>query len=153
MAETAQAQATGENIPGRRQEIIALTQAALNSLVVRQAVAAGRFWREVPVAAPLGDGVVEGFIDLLYEREGGLVVVDYKTDAIDAPETAETAQRYRLQGGAYALAAQRATGKPVREVVFLFLRPSKEERLTDVAQLTADAERRAAEYLRGGIAP
>ena len=118
LAETAQAQATGENIPGRRQEIIDLTQAALNSPVVRQAVAAGRFWREVPVAAPLGDGVVEGFIDLLYEREGGLVVVDYKTDAIDAPETAETAQRYRLQGGAYALAAQRATGKPVREVVF-----------------------------------
>ena len=153
LAETAQAQATGENIPGRRQEIIALTQAALHSPVVRQAVAAGRFWREVPVAAPLGEGVVEGFIDLLYEREGGLVVVDYKTDAIDAPETAETAQRYRLQGGAYALAAQRATGKPVREVVFLFLRPSKEERLTDVAQLTAEAEQRAAEYLRGGMAP
>lgn len=153
LAETAQAQATGENIPGRRQEIIDLTQAALNSPAVRQAVAAGRFWREVPVAAPLGDGIVEGFIDLLYEREGGLVVVDYKTDAIDAPETAETAQRYRLQGGAYALAAQRATGKPVREVVFLFLRPSKEERLTDVAQLTADAELRAAEYLRGGMTP
>ena len=150
LAETAQAQAVGENIPGRRQEIIDLTQAALNSPVVRQAVASGRFWREVPVAAPLGDGVVEGFIDLLYEREGGLVVVDYKTDAIDAPETAETVQRYRLQGGAYALAAQRATGKPVREVVFLFLRPSKAERLTDVAQLTAEAELRATEYLRGG---
>ena len=153
LAETAQAQAVGENIPGRRQEIIDLTQAALNSPVVQQAVASGRFWREVPVAAPLGDGVVEGFIDLLYEKDGGLVVVDYKTDAIDAPETAETVQRYRLQGGAYALAAQRATGKPVREVVFLFLRPSKEERLTDLAQLTAEAELRAAEYLRGGITP
>lgn len=151
LAETAQSQALGENIPGRRQEIIALAQVALDSAAVRQAVASGRYWREVPVAAPLGNGgagIIEGFIDLLYETpEGGLVVVDYKTDAIDATETAETAQRYRWQGGAYALALQQATGKPVREVIFLFLRPSKEERLTDIPELVAAAAELAEVHL------
>ena len=151
LAETAQSQALGENIPGRRQEIIDLAQVALDSAAVRQAVASGRYWREVPVAAPLGkgsDGIIEGFIDLLYETpDGSLVVVDYKTDAIDAAETAETVQRYRLQGGAYALALQQATGKPVREVVFLFLRPSKEERLTNIPELTAAAAELAAAHL------
>ena len=151
LTETAQSQALGENIPGRRQEIIDLAQVALNSPAVRQAVASGRYWREVPVAAPLGKGsggIIEGFIDLLYETpDGGLVVVDYKTDAIDASETAETAQRYRLQGGAYALALEQATGKPVREVIFLFLRPSKEERLTDISELVAAAAEVAAAYL------
>ena len=151
LVETAQSQALGENIPGRRQEIIDLAQVALDSAAVRQAVASGRYWREVPVAAPLGKGnggIIEGFIDLLYETpDGGLVVVDYKTDAIDASETAETVQRYRWQGGAYALALQQATGKPVQEVIFLFLRPSKEERLTDIPELTAAAAEVAAAYL------
>ena len=150
LAETAQAQAAGENIPGRRQEIIDLARVALDSLAVQRAVASGRYWREVPVAAPLGDGLVEGFIDLLYETEGGLAVVDYKTDDIDAAETGETLQRYRLQGGAYALAVERATGKAVKEVAFLFLRPNREERLTDIGQLTAEAEGRALAYLQGG---
>lgn len=150
LAETAQAQAAGENIPGRQQEIVDLARIALNSPAVQRAVASGRFWREVPVAAPLGDGLVEGFIDLLYETDGGLAVVDYKTDDVDAAATAEAMQRYRLQGGAYALAVERATGKAVKEVVFLFLRPNQEERLTDIAQLTAEAEGRALAYLQGG---
>jgi ATP-dependent helicase/nuclease subunit A len=79
------------------------------------------------VAAPVRDGVLEGFIDLLFEEDGQLVVVDYKTDALESEEEiVQAMQRYRLQGGAYTLALQKATGQDVKEVVFLFLQPHQE---------------------------
>jgi ATP-dependent helicase/nuclease subunit A len=46
------------------------------------AAAATRRWRELYVAAPLGDRAIEGYIDLLYETPTGLVLVDYKTDTV-----------------------------------------------------------------------
>ena len=102
------------------------------------------------MAAPLDDsieaGLIEGFIDLLFEEEDGLVVVDYKTDAIEAQDTAELANRYRVQGGAYTLALEKATGKSVKEVVFLFLQPQSEESITDVVALKAEAETAAAVF-------
>ena len=87
--DTARAQAAAEGIPQLQSEIAELARAAVSSGIVRRAVASGRYWRESPVAAPIGDGedgggVLEGFIDLLFEEDGELVVVDYKTDAIDA---------------------------------------------------------------------
>ena len=74
------------------------------------------------------------------------MVVDYKTDTIGAKETADTAERYRIQGGAYALALHQVTGKPVKEVVFLFLQPRREEILRDVANLQAEAELATGNY-------
>ena len=59
-------------------------ESAVNSDAVRRAVSSGNYWREAHIAAPIGDGVLEGFIDLLFEEDGELVIVDYKTDAIDA---------------------------------------------------------------------
>lgn len=42
--------------------------------------------------APTGDGVLEGFIDLLFEEDGELVVVDYKTPQTRIqPNTSPTA--------------------------------------------------------------
>jgi ATP-dependent exoDNAse (exonuclease V) beta subunit len=143
---TARAQATAEGIAHREGEVLALARAALDSRVVRRAVAARRLWREVPVAAPLDGCIIEGFIDLLFEEPDGLVVVDYKTDAIDAGETEDAVDRYRIQGGVYALALERATGRPVKEVVFLFLQPRKEESITDVQAIKRLAQARAAEY-------
>ena len=100
------------------------------------------------MGVPVGEGVLEGFIDLLFEEDDGLVVVDYKTDYIDAGEREEQAVgRYRLQAGSYALAIQKATGKPVKEIVLLFLQPSSERSLTEVPQLMEEAERRAETYL------
>ena len=145
--ETARAQARAEGIPLRADEIAELARAAVGSGIARRAVASGRFWREVPVAAPVGDGALEGFIDLLFEEDDGLVVVDYKTDAVGAEDTADAARGYELQAGAYALAIERAVGRPVKEIVFLFLRPAREEVFTDVARLSRRAESRALEAL------
>ena len=148
--ETSRAQAAAEGIPQRWDALARLARRAVENPVVRRAVASARLWREVPAAVPLGDGAVEGFIDLLFEEDGELVVVDYKTDDVDPDETAEAVERYRLQAGAYALVAQRATGKTVKEVIFLFLRPDRAEILTDIPELVAKAEAAAISYLRGG---
>ena len=149
--ETARAQAAAEGIPRRWTEVAALVRTAVDSPAVRRAMAAPRFWREVPVAVPVGEGVLEGFVDLLFEEEGGLVLVDYKTDAADSEHLESAAARYRLQGGAYALALGRATGMPVKEVIFLFLHAGHPVTMTDVDEMSAAAEARAREYLEGRV--
>ncbi|WP_419838095.1 UvrD-helicase domain-containing protein [Candidatus Poriferisodalis sp.] len=115
---------------------------------------------EVYVAAPLSDAdaaapptVVEGFVDLMYEDRatGGLVVVDYKTDALGAMPDAdsERAQQYRQQCAAYAWCLARAAGKPVSRVVLLYLRQDGSPATAD--SLAGDALRAAVDAV-GGIA-
>jgi ATP-dependent exoDNAse (exonuclease V) beta subunit len=119
----AAAQAAAEGVPGRAAEVERLVRAALASPVVREAVAGERYWREVFVSAAVGGTVVEGFIDLLYETPDGYVVVDYKTDNLPADADLDRAlERYRLQGATYALALQQTLGRPVADVVFVFVR-------------------------------
>ena len=151
--DTARAQATAEGIPQLESEVAELAWAAVNSDIVRRAVASGRYWREVHIAAPIGEGedvgVLEGFIDLLFEEHGEVVVVDYKTDAIDQNSTEYIANsRYSEQAGSYALITERVTRKRVKDVVFLFLRPEAEERMQNLEALKAAAESAAEQYLQ-----
>jgi ATP-dependent exoDNAse (exonuclease V) beta subunit len=93
------------------------------------------------VAAPVGGTVLDGFIDLLFEEDGGLVVVDYKTDTLETEEEiAERVRHHRLQAGAYALTVQAATRRTVKEVVFLFLQPKGEASVPDLPAAIAEAE-------------
>ncbi len=137
------AQAAAEGMPDRWGEVRDLSLKALESSAVKRAVASGSYHREVFVGLPVSDTVLEGFIDLLFEEQDGVVIVDYKTDAIGEQETEETARRYRLQAGAYILAVQKITGRKVKEVTFVFLRPQREETLTDVAELAMSAQEAA----------
>ena len=145
----ARVQASAEGIPDLEGDIARLCRVAVESEIVRRAVSSGRFWREVPVAAATGNGSLHGFIDLLFEEQDGLVVVDYKTDRVGQAEPSESAERYRLQGGAYAHGIQRVTGKRVKEVVFLYVQSDTQVRLEDLPGAMQDAERRAAERLVG----
>ena len=147
LEERSRVQAVAEGIPGRDGDVARLARVAIDSGIVRRAVASGRVWREVPVATPVGDGSLHGFIDLLFEEDDGLVVVDYKTDAVSTEGAQESVDRYRLQGGAYAYAVGKATGKPVKEVVFLYLQPWQEVSLDDVPQAMRDAVDAAEELL------
>ena len=142
--DTARAQAVAEGIPDRAAEVARLARTAIDSDIARRAVASGRLWREAPMASPVPGGAMQGYIDLLFEEDGELVVVDYKTDAIDAAHVPDAAQRYELQAGAYALMVSRATGKRVKEIVFLFLRPKREQPFHNVEELSARAELAAA---------
>jgi ATP-dependent exoDNAse (exonuclease V) beta subunit len=74
------------------------------------------------VATSVGGTTLEGYVDLVYRRPDGLVVVDYKTDPWrDDADLDDKVARYRLQGASYAVALEQATGTAVAECVFLFL--------------------------------
>src|SRR5207249_3156258 len=99
----AAAQAAAEGVADKVRVVAALTRSALATPTVR-AAAASRHWCEVYVAAPIGDTLLEGYIDLLYRGPDGLVVVDYKTDHVpDEGALAQRLEHYRRQGAAYAL--------------------------------------------------
>ena len=129
-----------EGILPRTAEIEQLVLSACNSGVVKRAVESGNLMREVPFSVPipslnLPKRTMEGYIDLLFEEEDGLVVVDYKTDNISENNSQEVLSRYRLQGAAYAMGVEKAISKPVKEVVFLFLRSNIEEKIVDLETL------------------
>jgi ATP-dependent helicase/nuclease subunit A len=121
----AAAQAAAEGVPARVGVIAALARSALASDLVRRA-AVRPHWREVYVGCPLGDGVLEGFVDLLYRDDDGLVVVDYKTDSWRHEHDLDAkVDRYRVQLAAYAHAVGVVVGDPVVRAVLLFLAPDR----------------------------
>ncbi|HWP98914.1 MAG TPA: UvrD-helicase domain-containing protein, partial [Vicinamibacterales bacterium] len=99
-------------------EVEAAAETALAFLahpLVRRAAAATGLRRELPVAFTLPGGeLVEGTVDLVFEEDGRLVLVDFKTDA-GAAEIA----RYRRQAQLYAIALGRAWGRPVEAVLLV----------------------------------
>ncbi|MEQ8717831.1 MAG: UvrD-helicase domain-containing protein [Acidimicrobiales bacterium] len=117
----ASAQAAAEGVVARAGLVAALAGSALDSEVVARAAHLPH-WRELYVAALLGERILEGYVDLLYRTPEGLVVVDHKTDQLGGPrDFARAADRYGLQGAAYSLAVEEATGEQVVSCVLLFL--------------------------------
>ena len=158
------AQAVTEGVTASHGDIESFVRSALASEDVQRA-AQSRHWREVYTAAPdahsepggVSTTVIEGFIDLLYEdpATGGLVVVDYKTDALgEMPDTdTPRAEQYRRQGAVYAWCTERATGREVTQVVLLYLRqgePARADRLEgDALRAAVDAAGGVAAELSG----
>ena len=123
----AAAQAAAEGIEGEQERIAALARSALAAPSVVEAAALPH-WREVYVGVPFGDTVLEGYVDLLYRRDDGLVVVDHKTDRVaDDLELAGKLAAYRLQLAAYALAVERATGETVVDARLVFCARGRRE--------------------------
>jgi ATP-dependent helicase/nuclease subunit A len=117
----ARAQAAAEGISQRAEEVARLAKRACDSEPVRRAIASGRLWREVPIGAPSGEVVLEGFIDLLFETPQGYEIVDYKTDDVRADEMESRMDHYRVQGEAYAELVRTITGKTPVAVSFVFV--------------------------------
>jgi len=140
----AAAQAAAEGVPALAGDIARRVRGVIESASVRAAVESDRYWREIFVAVPIGDRVLEGFIDLLYESPSGdLVVVDYKTDGVRTDQDADEAVgRYRLQAAAYAVAVQRSLQRSVARCAFLFAGPSRclERDLADLTTACAEVE-------------
>ncbi len=117
----AKAQAMVEGVPKRWKLIEQLARVALATDIAREAASASWCSREMFVAAELEGQLVEGYIDLVYRTDAGLVIIDWKTDAVDNDDDLkEKLTRYRLQGGAYAAALEAATGEKVARMVFVF---------------------------------
>lgn len=82
---------------------------------------------EVPLLLGIGGTVLRGSIDLLVERDGAPpLVVDYKTDRLDAADPVERAAHYGVQRSIYALAVAEALGAPEVEVAYVFLERPEE---------------------------
>ena len=135
------AQCEAEAVTGRLHDVRRLVADALTAPSVRQA-ASSPHWREVYACTPVDGGrLLEGYVDLLYRRADGLVVVDYKTAATaDPAELDRRVAGYRIQGASYALAVAASTGEPVVQVTFLFLTPDGpvERHLVDLDRAVAD---------------
>ncbi len=57
--------------------------------------------------------LIQGIIDVFFEEEDGIVLLDYKTDSVSSG--GELADRYRTQMELYQEAIERALGKTVKE--------------------------------------
>jgi len=149
LEEISKAQAAAEGIPDKWEEVAELVLNGLESSVVKRAVASGKYYREVFVSTPLEGGLIEGFVDLLFEESEGLVIADYKTDVLDNEDKEmKAAEKYNLQAGTYALAVSQATGIPVKEVVLIFLRSGKEVNLSNIKDLQDNAFNKATAILK-----
>jgi len=78
--------------------------------------------REVPLLMPWDGQIMEGVIDLIYERDGLLYLADYKTDRITEEELTQTAERYHQQAQIYSLAARQSLNRDVAAFKLIFLR-------------------------------
>ncbi len=143
--DAAAAQATAEGVARQSAIVKQLARSALTTDVAR-AAASSQHWRELYVAAPVGDRLVEGYIDLLYRSPEGLVVVDWKTDQVEGDDdVAAKVARYRLQGASYVAALEAATGEAVDRMVFVFLAPdgATEDDLPDLGRAVREVRDRA----------
>ena len=98
-------------------EAAELAGACWRAAPVRAAAASPEVYRELPIGALLNGAVVSGAVDLLYRDGDEWVIVDYKTDR--GADAGVLRERYTPQGAAYAVAVEAATGRVVREVVFV----------------------------------
>ncbi len=105
------------------EEALGLIRRVAGGELLRRAAASPRRYRELPFLMEIEGRAVRGTADLVFEEGGGLVIVDFKTDAVQTGEAAGRAEKYAHQGMAYAVGLEAASGKTVREVVFAFLRP------------------------------
>ena len=108
-----------------------------------EAAAAGNLQRELPFSTLLGETILTGTIDALAVSDGSVLVVDYKTGGPLPGTLEEAAGHYRMQIGAYALAAGRMFPGSMVEVTLVFLdRPGAEAdagyRSEDLSQLESE---------------
>jgi ATP-dependent helicase/nuclease subunit A len=153
VAELAAEVAAENDVADEAGTVGALVRAALDHELVRRAARAERLYREVPVNVQVGGTVLEGFIDLAFEEEGEVHLVDYKTDEVPEAEVESHAEGYRLQMGAYALAAARVFGRRPASASLLFLRPGRAAPVEVDDELMGSVEEHcehvAREHLRG----
>jgi ATP-dependent exoDNAse (exonuclease V) beta subunit len=104
-------------------EALELVERFHSSELGRRAAGAQRIEREFDFVMALEDVVLRGQIDLWFEERGELILVDYKTDSVEAEEAERRAAQYALQLRLYALALERLAGKLPGQALVCLLRP------------------------------
>lgn len=95
---------------------------------VANAVNCGSVRREQPFVFEYEGQLIQGIIDLYFEEDGELVLVDYKTDRDMKDEAGEKelVKRYAIQLDYYAKALTQLTGKKVKEKIIYSFALGKE---------------------------
>ena len=78
--------------------------------------------REIPFVLPWDGQIMEGVIDLVYERQGQLYVADYKTDQVTDGDIAGVMHDYRHQAQVYTEAVRRGLNRDVAAFRLILLR-------------------------------
>ena len=96
----------------------------LNSDVGRRAAASPKSAREWAFIVEIDGTILRGTIDLWFEDNGSIHLVDYKTDEVSAVDAAARAREYAPQLALYAIALERALGLRPKVASLHFLRPN-----------------------------
>ncbi|HEU4638697.1 MAG TPA: PD-(D/E)XK nuclease family protein, partial [Candidatus Binatia bacterium] len=104
------------------EELQAILERFLDSNIYAELRNARILGREVPLLMPWNGQIMEGVIDLIYERNGLLYLADYKTDSVAAKDLRFGAERYRRQAEIYSEAARRSLKREVAAFKLIFLR-------------------------------
>jgi hypothetical protein len=113
--------------------LLVLLRPAWTHGVLVRARAAPRHWRGVRIVQNFGDTTVEAALDLVFESESGLVLVQCTTAPSGAAATPD------LELGGFMLAQ---SGRAVHEAGTLFLHDGSYERLEDLPARLAGVARR-----------
>jgi ATP-dependent exoDNAse (exonuclease V) beta subunit len=115
----------GQRVEAADPAAVALARSFENSGLARRVARAAVVEREFDFILAWEDMVLRGQIDLWFEEGGELVIVDYKTDQIKAPEAESRAREYELQLRLYAQALQQLTGRAPKAAYVHFLRVNR----------------------------
>jgi ATP-dependent helicase/nuclease subunit A len=108
-----------DQIPKELEEIF---DCFFSSPVYRELSSSRILGREVPLLMPWDGQIMEGVIDLMYEKDGRLYLADYKSDRIGREEMTQAAERYRHQAQIYSQAARQSLQREVAAFHLIFLR-------------------------------
>jgi ATP-dependent exoDNAse (exonuclease V) beta subunit len=111
------------------QRAAAAVERTLGLPVIARALRAARVFRELPLVFPEESDLVEGVVDLVFEEDGELVVVDYKSDGIAPEQAIDQAAHHAPQLRLYGRGLTQATGLPVRERLVVFTSLGREVRV------------------------
>ena len=94
----------------------------LGSQAARELASAEILGRELPFVYGEGGAVVRGTIDLVFRKDGRVVVADFKSEAVTVRSLSVSREKYRRQGEDYRAAVARAWGLADVEFRLIFLR-------------------------------
>jgi CRISPR/Cas system-associated exonuclease Cas4 (RecB family) len=112
----------GADVADADDEALRLADTFRKSALGRRAAKATRLEREFDFLIAVDGLVIRGQVDLWFEEGGELVIVDYKTDAVNAAQANRRAQDYGLQLRLYAMAVEQLAGRAADRAFLHFLR-------------------------------
>jgi ATP-dependent exoDNAse (exonuclease V) beta subunit len=124
LAEVAEAEAPALGAAsGMVEEAVEMVRAALASDLVKRIMETDRYYKEVPFTFEEDGTLVEGVIDVVFEKAGKIGIVDFKTDKVPKSKLAAKVGEYQSQLETYRRAVGAACGTPPDEVILFFLHP------------------------------